>query len=497
MGVTKFTLPPDLSLEVIHQLERISVTSGHDGVPTVCQVHLEPTQVSVRRDGDDSGVYSVPWYVKNVGQIIINTSTLIERPEPYDLQLELARGKVNQLRNQTFEWLFGGLIMPPALAQQIKDSTLAFCRAVGRYPSEDSRQLAESALILACEAADQLIHVYTNQVFKIRQQRQALLDSFFGCRLSTASGKTDEAYSHLEPACNGVNIPFLIGDIAPAEGDYIWEAHDQLLDWAVAQGIRVIGGPLVDFSPDQIPQWLWLWERDRGRIGKLLCEFAADVVERYEGRIRTWQITSGSNLPGALSLKEDELLWLTLQMAETVKRFSPGSDIVVGLSQPWGEYIPNKEYNYSPFVFIDTLLRSGVGIAAIDLEVVMGVSPRGSYCRDLLDFSRLLDFYALLGLPLHITLGYPASPDANSHVDGDVCLSKGHWRAGLDPHTQSDWASEFGALALCKPFVKAVQWVQYSNAQAHVFGHCGLINAEGEPQPVLQRWRRIREKYLG
>ena len=44
----------------------------------------------------------------------------------------------------------------------------------------------------------------------------------------------------------------------------------------------------------------------------------------------------------------------------------------------------------------------------------MGVTPRGSYCRDLLETSRILDLYALLGLPLRVTLGYPSSAAARS-----------------------------------------------------------------------------------
>lgn len=494
MGEMNFTLPPDLSVEAMHQLERISVTSGHDSVPASCQIQLNPSQLTLLRETDDSGNVSVPWQVKNAGRILINTGTLIERKEPYDLLLELARGKVNQLRNQTFDWLFGGLNMPPSLAQQIRDSTLAFCRSVGRQPSEEARKLAENAIVLACEAADQLIGVYTNQVFKIRKQRQPKMDSVLGCRMGTSIPDEDATASLLK-TCNGISIPFKMRDIVPDEGDYTWEQSDALVEWATAQDLQVIGGPIVDFRSSQIPEWLWLWEHDRTRIGKLLCEYAADVVERFQEKISTWQITSFSNVPGVLSLKDDEMLWMTLQIAESVKRVAPDSELIIGICQPWGDYIHETEFSYSPFVFVDTILRSGVNVSAIDLEIVMGVAKDGSYCRDLLDFSRLLDFFALLGVPLNVTIAYPAESEQHES-DEQGGQSKGYWRAGMDLHTQSDWASEFGALALCKPYVRMVQWAKFSDAHSELYPHCGLFDSEGNSRPAMQRWRRLHEKYL-
>ena len=82
------------------------------------------------------------------------------------------------------------------------------------------------------------------------------------------------------------------------------------------------------------------------------------------------------------------------------------------MSQPWGEYMARAEHTYSPFVFADTLIRAGLKLAALDVEWVMGVTPRGSYCRDLLDASRVLDLYAMLGTPLQVSLAYPVGGGA-------------------------------------------------------------------------------------
>src|SRR5256714_4421925 len=133
------------------------------------------------------------------------------------------------------------------------------------------------------------------------------------------------------------------------------------------------------------------------------------VIKRYRGRVRNWQLTSASNCSSVLALGEDDLMWLTVRLVESARQADPRLEAVVGIAQPWGEYMALEDRTHSPFIFADTLIRSGLNFAALDVEIVMGVSPRGSYCRDLMDTSRLLDLYSLLGLPLRVTLGYPSA----------------------------------------------------------------------------------------
>lgn len=495
MGIMKLTLPSDLSPEDTQELERACITSGPDGMPAPCQVHVDPLQLTIARELDESGHLAVPWRIKNAGQLMTSSATLVERPQPYALALELARGKVNQVRNQAAEWTMSGLNMPPALAQRIKEASRAFCRSVARFPADDGRQQAENALVLGCEAADELVHVYMQQVFQVRQQRQPQLDTILGCRLEPPVPEGETAAALLR-ACNGINIPFSLAEIAPTEDAYHWDAYDALVQWARQQNVALWAGPLLDCAPARIPDWLWNWAGDRQRLSRVLREYTTEVVDHYRHDITTWELTAAANIPGVLSLQEDELLWITLQMAEAARRTLPDIDLVVRVAQPWGDYLTNLDRTLSPFVFVDTLLRSGLSLGAINLEILMGVEPRGSYCRDLLELSRLLDLYALLGVPLQVTLGYPADSSEDMQADSEYSVQAGYWRDGIQPQTQADWAVEFASLALCKPYVRAVQWIQFSDARPHAFPNCGLFDGSGKPRPVLERLRKLREKYL-
>jgi hypothetical protein len=495
MGVMSFSLPPDLPADALRGLERAYVTGGPDNMPYPTDVRLEPGLLVLARDVDESGFLSAPWHVPGAGLLRTASASLMERDGPYQLTVELARGKVNQVRAVSADWQAGGLQLPPALAQDIREATHAFGRAVTRSPSPVAEREAETALALACGAAEALAQAYAGQVLGIRHKRQPRLDTTLGCRLGAAVPKGEPAAA-LVDAFNTAVVPFAWRDVEVGEGDYRWEAGDAVLDWAEAQGLRVAAGPLVELSMARLPDWVRRWERDRVHFGSYVCDYVEVAVKRYQHRVRAWQLSAGANIAAGLSLGEEEVLWLALQMAETVRRIDPALEISLGVAQPWGEYLAGQPRLHSPFVFADTLLRNGIRLAALDLELVMGVAPRGSYCRDLLEVSRLLDLYAILGVPLQVTLGYPALAEADPGAEPGLTADAGHWRAGLGPEGQADWAEAVAELALAKPYVRAVQWVHFSDAEPHHFPNCGLVDARGAVRPALGRLAGLRRQHL-
>ncbi len=494
MGTMTFLLPAELSAETVRELERACVAGGPDNMPWPTKVQIEPGRMLLHRDVDESGYLVVPWEIDGAGLIVGATATLMERPVPYHLQVELARGKVNQLRNQASDWQAGGLLLPDDLQEQIRSANRTFGRAVTGQLSEQTAQQAQSALVQSYGAAERLAQTYMDQVFAVRHQREPLLQTELGCRLETfcegAAGRV------LAQACNSICIPFTWSAIEATEGNYNWQKQDAILDWAEAQGLAVTGGPLIDFSSAQMPDWLWLWERDLTSLAKFMSSYLSATLKRYQRRIRRWQLTSASNSASILAMGEEELLWLTVKLTQVARQIDAEFALVVGIAQPWGEYMAYEDRTHSPFVFADTLIRSELNLAALDVEVVMGVTPRGSYCRDLLETSRLLDLYALLGVPLRVTLAYPSSTAPDPDADPELRGAAGSWHGRLSPAIQADWAQAYAALALCKPYVQAVHWAQLSDAGAHQFPHCGLFDAADKPKPILDRFLQLREKHV-
>jgi hypothetical protein len=496
MGAIHFQLPGDLSADAVQELERACISGGPDNMPWPTEVRIEADQLTVtRREVDESGALLVPWEINGAGRLMGSTGTLMERAVPYHFQVELARGKVNQLRCQAWDWLAGGLQMPDGLAEQIHEASLTFCRAVTALPTKQAGEYAEKALAQGYGTAEQLVQLYAEQVFQVRRQRQPRLDSMLGCRLGGAVPQ-GEAARALTRACNSVSLPFAWNAIEPVEAAYRWEPYDALLKWAGEQDLTLVAGPLIDFSTCCLPDWLWLWERDLQSLASFMCDYVETAVKRYREHIRCWQLTAASNCATVLSLGEEELLYLTVKLAEAARQVDPSLELLIGVAQPWGEYLALEDRTRSPFIFADELIRSGLHLAGLDLELIMGISPRGSYCRDLLEVSRLLDLYALLGVPIRVTLGYPSEQDPDAKADSELSVGAGRWHGGASPAVQADWAGSYAALALCKPYVRGACWTHFADAEPHQFPHCGLVDAAGNIKPALARLCELREKHL-
>jgi hypothetical protein len=495
MGTMTFNLPPDLPLDAQEELERSSVAGGQDNMPYPTQAFVEDGQMVLSRQVDESGSLQAPWIVEDFGLLMTGSATLMERLLPYSLPVELARGKVNQVRCQTADWLMGGLIMPDSLEGEIRDAYHAFSHAISSSSAAEAIPHANVAMKHAHFAAQHLVQVYMNQVFQVRHTRQPHLDTQFGCRLQSREPTGAGAKAYLD-AFNTVHLPLAWRDIQPEPDRYCWEQQDRMVEWAISRGLKVVAGPLVDFSGRTLPDWIWEKESELLSLSGMVCEHLERVIKRYQSHIRTWQVTAGSNCAGVLAMRDEELIWLTVRLAETVKKVNAQLETVVGVAQPWGDYLAEQERTQSPFLFADTLLRTGVKPAALDLEIVMGVAPRGNYCRDLLDFSRLLDLYALLGVPLQVTLGYPSSRAADLNADPDLRVNAGYWKDGFSPSSQADWAASFASLALCKPYVRSVVWSHFTDAEPHHFPNCGLLDVDNQPKPALDPLTQLRQVHL-
>ncbi len=497
MGTMSFLLPEKLSPEAARELERACVLGGQDDMPSPGQVEIASGRLFVHRNVEESGALAAPWQVGGNGRLMVSTGTLIERSSPYHFLVELARGQINHLRCQVAEWQSSGLKLSEELNRAVLAATHAFGKAVSEPDSQAADTLAETALTAYTAAADELVRQYVEQMFEARHQRLPRLDTLFGCRLSTASELQSLQADAVFQLGNSICLPVVWSEIQPDEGEFRWETLDALTSWAADQGLAVSAGPLIDFSPTQLPEWIKQWRRDVTALADTLTAFVQAAVRRYRGQVRTWILTGASNSSASpWSLTEDEVLWLTVQLGAAARQIDANVSLTVGIAEPWGEYLATDGHAHSPFVFADTLVRSSMNVSALDLEIVMGVSPRGCYCRDLLDTSRLLDLYSLLGVPLRVTLGYPSSAGPDALADPELHAGAGHWRQGYTAEAQAEWATQVAALALCKPVVRAVHWSHLADNAPHLHPHCGLFDARGEPKLALAHLRKLRELHV-
>src|SRR5262249_17837991 len=150
-----------------------------------------------------------------------------ERPEPYRLVLELARGEINQVRNQIEEWRGMGMQIADDLEARLQLVHREFSRAVSAATPDIADDQALAALAGAFEAANRLIQDYVEQIISARHVRQPRLETLLGCYVNGAV--PESAGDALAAAVNSVSLAMTWRMIEPAEAQYRWDETESAL----------------------------------------------------------------------------------------------------------------------------------------------------------------------------------------------------------------------------------------------------------------------------
>jgi hypothetical protein len=508
MGSMTFLLPNPVPPAAEAAVRRACFAGGYDLTPVPTRVDIDGQRLVVSRSISESGYLLVPWPVEPFGHYVTTTATLRERPEPYSLLVELARGKLNQVRTQTAEWTDLGLHTPPEFDRALEGATRLFGTAVlaqpranpdpfavtgGVQPSPESDAAAAQVLGQSYALADALVRMYTEQVFATRHQEEGRLATHLSARLARPAGPLEAEYRQ---AFNAVQLGLVWRDIEPVESQYNWAPADAIVASARAAGMPVTAGPIIDISPGMLPDWAAGWNGDLPTLAAFMCDFLETVIGRYKNDVRRWVVCAGFNHADGLGLPDDDRLRLAARLFEAAAHIDPELDLILSVAQPWGDYLVHDDQTISPLAYADDLIRTGLRVSAVELELRTGCLPRGSLPRDLLDTSRVIDLFGMLALPVEIVLSRPSSarPDPMAQVQRQVIGD--WWRTGPSADGQADWGAAFAALALCKPHVRSVTWDHWSDIDSHMTPAGGLIDANGRGKPLLGRLRSLRAERL-
>ena len=497
MGVLKFRItPPDPSAPGRLPDLRKAYMTGLDRTPERLSVDLRPGMMICHRESPESGRLSVPWTVEGFGSPVLATATLAERTEPYDLAVELARGELNDVRNQAADWVQMGLKAPPELEPLLAKARRAFARAAtARDEPVAASARAQESLAWTLRAGRILAVAYTKQVLTRRLEGGARLPTQVAVGLDGAPKSASWAHA-LPEAINAARVRCAWSQLEPAEGQFRWEEPDDQVAWCRKRKLAVAAGPLLEFRPGALPDWLWLWEGDFDSISGMVADMVRQVVGRYKGKVATWHVVGRPASGEVLGMGEDEQIRLAAKAFQVARQVDPQAQFVVDLDRPWAEWMGSSPFRLGPLHLADSLARAELGLSGVGLEVAPGFSPPGSHMRDLFDFSRLLDLYALLNLPLHVGLVAPSSALDDPRADKDARVDLSQWPAPPDEASQREWIADWFAMAAAKPFVKSVTWLQAGDAQPHLYPHGGLFRPDGSAKPAFAWLKSFRQTYL-
>ena len=494
MGVIKFLIPA-ICLKDWPEVHR-AYLCGMDQSVFPTRIELDGNLLACRRQTSESGKLHVAWAVNGFGRPVLSTASLPEREQPYVLAVELARGKIVQVRNQLATWQGAGMQIPAEFQALHSEAHHAFTKAAAQQDKpEQAAVFAQQALEKACGAAEVLTQSYARQSLANRHRRYAQVPTLLGCHLSQSVPDAAQSVPFLA-AFNSAGVPIEWRNIEPTEGEYQWDSADAQVDWCQERKLVIRGGPLLDLSPNGLPPWLVKWEHDIWNLQSFVCDFVETAIRRYLGRIRIWEVSARVNSGGALALTEENRLSLVAKSLEVARHVDEEAQLYIRVDQPWAEYQARGQHRLAPLHFADALVRARLGLSGINLEIAVGYRPRGTMSRDLLDFSRLIDLWSSLSLPLQITLAFPSDKGADSQCVSDLEVDGACWRKNWTAEAQAEWLDLYLPLLIAKPSVVGVFWGHLADSEPHTFPHAGLFSAEGTVKPAIERIVSHRRNYL-
>jgi hypothetical protein len=348
---------------------------------------------------------------------------------------------------------------------------------------------------LASRAGDLLVEAYTAQILQSRLASTSRLSTHMGCVLDCSPQKLPSSIDW-PSAFNTCHLGVSWKHVAPSEGQYRWDLLDAQLTWCRSKGLAFEVGPLIEFLPGALPDWVWLWEGDCETISGLAADFVRQVVQRYRGKVPLWHVVHRPGSSEILGLTEEEQIRITARAVQVAHQTDPSAQLTIGIDRPWAEWMGTSHFQLGPLHLCDYLLRADLGLTGVALEIAPGYSAPGSHMRDLFEFSKLLDLYSLLNVPLHVWMALPSADGPDPNADPRMRVESAQWPVPLDEALQASWGAKWAALAVAKPFVRTLSWLQASDAFPHLYPHGGLLRPDQTTKPLYSWLQGLRKETL-
>ncbi len=487
MGITTYLVPqPDrLTASTVRQC----YMQGVEAIPWRSQNRLDGDQHTIQRATSESGQLFVPWPVPGRGRITLSTACLQETDTPYQLPVELARGTVGRLRNQIEMWGPAGMEMPAEVVQRVSLAT----RALGRAATSQDRpataaQAADEAIIESLDSIDLLMNAYSQYALAGGGKRTV----FFGANLGTQPGR--QIPHELLDTINTAIVPFSWCDVEGSAGHNSLDLFADQVRWGRELGLRICGGPLLEFDQNRLPDWLYLWEEDADSLQSYMTRYVQSIAKKFTGQVNLWHAWAGLNCGRAMSLTEEFRLRIGVAAVEALRQVDATTPVFVSFDQPWGEYLARQSLDLAPIHYADTLVRADLGVSGFGLEINLGYRPHGTLPRDLLELSRLIDRWSTLGLPLVMIFAIPSADITPSNEQETEIMPTGCDE--LNVNNQARIASEMIRTCLSKPAVQGVIWNQLFDGDSANYPNAGLYTSDATAKPILASLHAIRHTYL-
>ena len=478
-------------------VDRFEVSGGYlfgtDGTSLRrSRINLENGLIECQKSNADSAGLALLWPVDGFGKILLPTTFLPERERAYCLNVEIARARLMQIINRREEWsLFDSGQDLEEISREAQD---LFIKSVQRIRDPVvASQLADRSLRRAMVLSEKLTLAHAETLFRTRKMSKAFSRGCLGCRVDLDRLREPDYLDKLAQLGGFAVVPTPWAQIELVEGGYNFAKIDQAIEMLSAKRMILGAGPVLCFSPEDLPAWLTQGTVTFEKVREAAYRFVTQVVTRYTHKIHRWFVLGGLNAVNGLGFSVDQVREMTHAATMAVKAVNSRAFRIIEVSCPWGEYYATLPNTIAPVAYMDMIVQSGVGFEGFALQMKFGKDQPGLHVRDMMQIASLLDLFAMMGKPLYVTAVETPSRQGKGPFDAQMA---GYWHKPWDPVRQAVWLEGLCAVALGRPSVDAVVFEHLADREGSVIANSGLLNAKLEPKDSFRMIRRLREGIL-
>lgn len=468
MGEFRFRLPADWEPSD-SQAKSIHVI-GLDGVPSPCRVSSDGDgMLTIARNRDESGKVFLSWPFDELGEFTIGTGTLPESDTPYRLLIELTRGTLNRLRNQISIWQEGGLEFDDEVFEQVGQATRLLSYAIMETESGQSDRGAEEALHIAMAANLRVSELFGSEVSKYRTSQHDMPRFWFANAVDTSEVTPQQC----------TTPPFHLVQASPELADVAAESGNK----------RMIVGPFLDASPGGMKQEIVGLDDFFARRDYILNR-CRKTIRNLNPSSSLLHVVSGLNGIGHRHLSYPQQTQITSDMLNLIDESQVDVPMMVSFDFPWAERLASAVGGAHPLQIADSLLRQGVPINFIGLDVNLDYWPGGSVVRDPLQWIDMIDIWSQLGLPLIFCFRMPTMAAKTMPRSGQLINEV---RSNLSDQQRLNILETLLPMIIARPGVHGFVWRQWKDSDDERFPGGGLFTDAGDEKPILEVLRRVAE----
>ncbi len=480
MGEFRFRTPVDWQLpaEVAATIHIV----GLDGIPWPCKVTLSNATLIVSRNREESGRTYIGYQSKKFGRLMVCTGSLLANDD-YDLLIELARGTLNRARNQISNWGEGGLKISSDVREKVRHATQQLGTALMSRNVGQRDDLARQSIDQTLDAVFELSKSFGSQVSSYRKAHLDVEHFWMASTVPAGLNQVDliPADGRQDGTCLWEKDPFDRNRVLPSQ---LSPTEDQPVS------VPLIVGPFLDASAGGMSQSLIECDDFRARRSHVLNSMRSSL-EALPANVSMLHLASGVNGLGHRHLNYAQQLQLIVDMLNLVDELSIQTPSMVSFDFPWAERLAGAVGGIHPLQVADSLLRQGVRLSYLGLEMNLDYGATGSAFRDPLQWIDLVDIWAQLGVPLVLCLRMPSEVLVGNPSEGDNRLIH-RPGDGMTDQQRMEVLDTVLPMMSARPMVAGILWQQWRDDDDVRFPFGGLISAEGNEKPVLGMLRNLR-----